>query len=153
MCRKKEYEVALSKADKDRVYNMPEAGKVYNYLEDIVEEIKGDGFVCRGTMGELYLVPLSKADVYDVDVASVGSDWVTVCTRPQARVYFCRKIEGTSDIHTPAGVMHANRDGVAHGEGDRVLCSAIETAEGYVPDEADCWVVNGLVFERTYTIL
>ena len=150
LCRKKEYEVALCKASADRVYNMPEAGKVYNYLEDVVEEIEGECYVCRGTMDELYLIPPAKLDAYDVDPADVGEEWVTAKTRPNARVYACRRAEGDLYLVTPAGVMHANRRGVPHGEGDMILCAV--AADG-APIEGDCWIVNGVVFDRTYEIL
>ena len=152
LCRKKEYEVALTRAERGRVYNIPDAtGKVYNYLEDVVEEAV-DGFVCRGTVGELYVIPLSKLAAYDVDPDTIGTEWRTVRTRPMSAVYFCRKIEGPFVLDTPVGRMHGNRAGVEHGAGDMVVCAARETPMGYQPDAADCWVVNGAVFANTYTV-
>ncbi len=154
LCRKTEYEVAFCKADAERIYNTPRAGEVYNFLEDVVERIDRDGlYVCRGTLGELYLVPEAKMAAYEVDVATLGGDWQKVRTKPQGALYFCRKIEGPAEIDTAYGTMHANRPGVVHGDGDRLLCMAAPAGEGYRPLEDDCWVVNGAVFANTYRLL
>ena len=154
LCCKKQYEVALTRAERGRVYNMPhEAGKVYNFLEDIVEEAEEGAFVCRGTVGEMYVIPRDKLDAYDVDADEIGSEWLTAKTRPQAAVYCCRRVEGPFALATERGVMHGNREGVEHGSGDYVVCRALETEDGYLPDQADCWIVNGVVFDNTYQLI
>ena len=51
-CRKKAYEVAFVKADEGKVYNTARAGQVYNYLEDVAEDVKEGAFVCRGVVAE-----------------------------------------------------------------------------------------------------
>ena len=153
LCRKQQYEMEICRARADKVYNTPRAGEVYNYLEDVTERIGEGHYVARGTVGELYLVPRAKLAAYDVEPDAVGEQWVRVRTKPSAALYYCRLLEGRVDVPSAYGVMHANRPGVAHGAGDRLLCMAVPTDEGYRPDEADCWVVNGEVFERTYRLV
>lgn len=153
LCRKKEYEVRLCLAERNRVYNVPDAGKVYNHLEDVVETVREGDCVCQGTVGEYYLIPRAKLGAYAVDPDAVGTEWTTVRTRPDAGVYFCRPALGKEALHTSVGVMHANRDGVGHGAGDMVVCAAESTEDGYRPLVEDCWVVNGVVFADTYEIL
>lgn len=52
-------------------------------------------------------------------------------------------------VQTPWGdILYANRDGVAHGSGDFLLCTSID---GF-PDTSDMRVINGEVFPVTYNI-
>ena len=153
-CRKKAYEVAFVRADEGKVYNTARAGQVYNYLEDVAEDVKEGAFVCRGVVGELYVVPRAKVEMgYDVDPESIGDEWVTARAKAGAATYFCRKPEGAFALATEYGVMKGNREGVAHGEGDWILTTAKETEAGLAPDETDEWIVNGVVFARTYEII
>ena len=153
LCRKQEYEIEICRAAAERVYNTPRAGEVYNYLEDVTERVAEPCYVARGTVGELYVVPRPKMKAYDVDPDLVGEEWMKVRTKPTANLYYCRPIVGEAEIGTSYGVMHANRVGVPHGAGDRLVCMALPAEGGYRPDEADCWVVNGEVFERTYRLV
>ena len=153
LCQKTDYTVELCRADADRVYNTPRKWEVYNYLEDITETVHPDTCVCRGTVGELYLVPFAKLAAYDVRPEEIGEDWLTVRTKPSGLVYCCHRIDGACDSPTPYGVMHANRAGVPHGDGDMLLCAAEQRERRYVPLDDNVWVVNGAVFAMTYRLL
>lgn len=45
--------------------------------------------------------------------------------------------------------LETNREGVAHGEGDYVVC---RKGKDNLPDFSDIWVVNGLLFPHTYIL-
>ena len=52
------------------------------------------------------------------------------------------------EVHIANGcLLHANREGVIHGQGDYLVCSADENGK---PDLANIWVVNGMQFEANY---
>lgn len=44
-------------------------------------------------------------------------------------------------------VLHVNRDGVPHGDGDYLVCAVGKDGK---PDLSDVWVVNGKIFPSTY---
>lgn len=153
LCQKRVYEVSLCRGNPAARYNTPNAGEVYNVLEDVTERVQEGCYVCRGTMGELYVLPEARLSAYDVVPTVLDDTWRTVCTKPQSALYCYRRPVGPFVLQTAYGAMHGNRAGVEHGSGDVVVCAALPAADGWAPDEADCWIVNGRVFADTYQAL
>ncbi len=81
-------------------------------------------------------------------------DWVRICTKVGdiKPVYYAKSLPGSVkrlSIRTVAGtVLTANRPGIDHGDGDYLVCPDKDGR----PDTDDVWVVNGLVFPRTYIL-
>ena len=131
-------------------YEIAEPGiEVFNYLEDCYYETKpGKNVILTGTVGEEWVTSEEKLyNTYDCD------DNGCAYPRPDAGIVWMRPAEGQEEVATSWGdVLTANLpynsqgDSIPHGDGDMVACA---DAGGY-PDENDCWIVNGAVFENTY---
>ena len=134
--------------------------EVYNVLEDAhyTAQPNGEDVILKGTQGEEWVTKLSK--VAKTYTTPDGSE-ITLEDFAQLDVYIELKTiptEGYFAYFIPAAykvsvstawgdVLHANRDGVPHGDGDYLVCAAGEDGK---PDLSDVWVVNGAVFAGTY---
>ena len=136
--------------------------EVYNELEDAhyTAQPNGEDVILKGTQGEEWVTKLSK--VAKTYTKPDGSE-ITLEDFTQLDAYIDLKTiptEGYFAYFIPADykvtvstawgdVLHANRDGVPHGDGDYLVCAAGEDGK---PDLADVWVVNGAVFLQTYDL-
>ena len=74
----------------------------------------------------------------------------TIIVSPKASNGFIYAYQTTKkvDVVTSWGeVLHANRDGVPHGEGDFIVFAADHNGK---INKNDSWVVNGEIFLKTY---
>ena len=135
--------------------------EVYNRLEDVHYTAKpnGEDVILTGTVGEQWVTRLSKViktytklDGSALTAADFQADTaVSLKTIPEAG-YFAYFIpaEYHVSVQTAWGdVLHANREGVEHGDGDYLICRAGENGQ---PDLSDTWIVNGAVFPNTYSL-
>lgn len=129
----------------------------YNNLEDVEYDVKEGEIVLKGTMDECWVIPEKKLAKYELrdgtpltmDVLkSMNRDtWIPIQTRPVAAgttPTMCIRVptEVTGEVTIERGdFLKVNRSGVDHGAGD-VLCGV---------DTPWPWVVNGRVFDNTYT--
>lgn len=129
----------------------------YNNLEDVEYDVKEGEIVLKGTMDECWVIPEEKLAKYELrdgtpltmDVLkSMNRDtWIPIQTRPVAAgtaPTMCIRVptEVTGEVTIERGdSLKVNRSGVDHGAGD-VLCGV---------DTSWPWVVNGRVFDNTYT--
>ena len=132
---------------------------VYNRLEDVhyVAHPNGEDVVLTGVVGEQWVGKLSKVikTYTKLDgTALTAEDFqpgveVTMKTKADAG-YFAYFIPAKYhvSVNTAWGdVLHANRTGIEHGEGDYLVCRVGEDGK---PDMSDVWVVNGSTFPLTY---
>ena len=150
---KKSYEVAIRKS------SVPMS--VYNQLEDVRYDVKPEDnrVIVTGTEGEEWLSKTDKVlKTYRNLDGSLLSDEDTpvdtklrVKTLPGSEYYaiFVPK-DMQFRVKTSWGEMlTANRGGVPHGDGDYIVC-AVKDGN---PDFSDVWIVNGVIFPKTYEIL
>ena len=102
------------------------------------------------TIDEVKLLKTYTAvDGTELDLSSVGENPVTIKTREAGAIqYFCKQvpIDEKVQVATSWGeVLTANRDGIEHGDGDYIVSMD--------QDFKDSWVVNGVIFGRTYNII
>ena len=146
LCRKKEYEVTLQKADVNKVYNIADKpGYVYNFLEDAEISVEGMEYVVTGLLGEMWPIPESRVSTYEI-IRSVSEDTFLAKTKPAVTIYEYRRVpakEQTVISIENGSELHVNSPKCEHGEGDVLI---------RVKGEKHFWVVNGLVFEKTYEV-
>lgn len=148
-CAKKIYEIRVKR---------PAIGtEVYNYLEDChYTTSEKEPYVLIGTADEEWTIDEVKllktytaVDGTELDLSSVGEKPVTIKTREAGAIqYFCKQvpIDEKVQVATSWGeVLTANRDGIEHGDGDYIVSMD--------QDFKDSWVVNGVIFGRTYNII
>jgi len=133
--------------------------EVYNFLEDVnyVAEPNGEDVILKGNLGEEWVSNIEKviktytdaegneltADVFTPDIYV---DLVTIPTTGNFACFIPADIKVS--VETAWGdILHANRDGVPHGDGDYLVCREGEDGE---PDLSDVWVVNGEQFVVHY---
>ena len=120
----------------------------------------GEDVILKGTQGEEWVTKLSKAaktytkpdgtEITLDDFAALDT-YIELKTIPTAG-YFAYFIPAPYKVSVSTAwgdVLHANRDGVPHGDGDYLVCAAGEDGK---PDLSDVWVVNGAVFPQTYDL-
>jgi hypothetical protein len=147
---------------------MPNAGtSVGNFLEGAKYTTnQNTPFVLSGTVGEQWVIDFKKlaktytfADGTEINGVRLKSKmqggiipWVKLTTRADAgTVWSCHLPTSVKNypVKTSWGaVLQANRDGVKHGYGDFIMASD----NGGTPNLKDVWVVNGLIFPRTYDL-
>lgn len=131
---------------------------VHNKLEDADYTAKpATDVVLTGTVGEQWVTPLEK--VLKTYTKQDGSALTAEdFTADKAVKLYAKAGTGNFACFVPAeikvevqtawgDVLQANRDGVPHGKGDYLVCSAGEDGKA---DLSDVWVVNGEVFSTTY---
>lgn len=133
--------------------------EVYNALEDVhyTAHPNGEDVILKGTAGEEWVTRLSKVmkTYTKPDGAALTAEdftpdtYIALKTIPTTGNFACFVPASVKvSVNTAWGdVLHVNRDGVPHGEGDYLVCAAGEDGK---PDLSDVWVVNGEIFENTY---
>lgn len=133
--------------------------RVYNFLEDSYCVTNAEKcIVLTGTVGEQWVVTTEKLqETYLLDgqpivgdVAEIFATEQIVTTKAGSELYYAEflPVEQKMSIETSWGeVLQANRDGVPHGDGDYIVYSSNKNGS---PNLNDRWVVNGLVFAKTY---
>lgn len=134
----------------------------YNFFEDThyVVRPNGEDVLLKGTAGELWRSNINKVkQTYTkTDGSEINnSDFVndkyltlkTKATEGSNYAYFIPK-EYTILVNTSWGdILTANRDGIPHGDGDYLISSKNEDGS---PNLDDVWVVNGILFPKTYNM-
>ena len=134
--------------------------EVYNFLEDVHYTAHNNDVdvVLKGTLGEEWVTKLSKvATTYTkldgtevtLEDFAVRDTYIDLKTIPTTGnfAYFI-PAEYKVAVNTAWGdLLHANRDGVTHGDGDYLVCAVGEDGK---PNLADVWVVNGAQFVKNY---
>ena len=153
-CTKIEYDIQMY---------IPEYGtKVHNFLEDSdYETNENKPVVLVGTAGEEWTVKMSKlTTAYTFDGKPITEEIVksklsdgqkhTIRAIAGAETMFAVQTNEQVEVKTPWGeVLKANRNGVEHGSGDYLIC---ESKDGK-PDFDNSWVINGLIFPKTYKFI
>lgn len=151
------YRAKIQKADPNRIYNVPDQpGVVYNCLEDAYEKV-GTHYVVTGAAGEMWPIGEGALRKYRVAPEQITQEPLAVDTVELGDVYAAIRIplETKFTLEVDYGekaLLHGNRDGIGHGDGDWVLVAAKRMDDGsYVPDFTDSGrVVNGAIFEILY---
>ena len=136
-----------------RVYRPPPGTHVYNFLEDAHYTVSEDmPYVIIGTMGEQWPVSeetlLSQYDVVKSSFRLIKENPVDLFTKktPDPVWAELRPIQlGEFTLRD----MKGNRQGVDHMFGDFIVCP---NKDGE-PDKEKSWIVNGVVFFRTYQVV
>lgn len=145
-------EVMELKAQNHPMFNtlsqLASQGRIYT-----VSEAKN--VVLAGTMGEMWVVDFNKL-VNSYTTASGGiikpedlRTWCVVRTKPDVSTAFACFVPASiyGQIPTAWGtLLNINGLGVSHGKGDFVIAQSVNG----VPNLQDRYVVNGVVFGRTY---
>ena len=134
---------------------------IYNYLEDTHYNVNVDSdVVLKGTLGEEWVNTLTnvaatytKLDGSEITLNdfSIRDKYIGIKSISKKACYahfipFKYKIE----VHIEGGaILHANREGIVHGQGDYLVCSADKNGK---PDLTNIWVVNGVQFEANYDL-
>ena len=133
--------------------------EVYNELEDVhyTAHPNGKDVILKGTVGEEWVTKLSKViKTYTKPDGSaltaedfVADTYIDLKTIPTTGNFACFVPAGIKvSVNTAWGdVLHVNRDGVPHGDGDYLVCAVGKDGK---PDLSDVWVVNGKIFPSTY---
>lgn len=133
--------------------------EVYNALEDVhyTAHPNSEDIILKGTVDEEWVTRLSKVmETYTKPngTALTAEDftpdtYITLKTIPTTGNFACFVPANVKvSVNTAWGdVLHVNRDGVPHGEGDYLVCAVGEDGK---PDLSDVWVVNGEIFKSTY---
>ena len=155
----KQYDVHICKP--------PLGTTVYNFLEDAYYTTSNNKqFVVCGTLGEKWVIDVNKLlrkytfiNGLPITIKSLNSrlkngcmDWIHVRTTSRTYTLWAfhldERIKNFPVITLNGYRLIANRDGVGHNGGDYILCSGSNGR----PNFKDCWVVNGMVFPKTYCI-
>lgn len=130
---------------------------VYNHLEDchyVTNEQKC--IILTGTAGEQWPVTFEKlVKTYDAVFPLYGrteikdfEGTITVSPKASADFIYAYQTKEKVDVVTSWGeILHANRDGVPHGDGDFIVFAADRSGK---INKDDSWVVNGEIFLKTY---
>ena len=133
----------------------------HNELEAADYTAKNDGetVVLKGTVGEMWLSPLSKvistytkpdgSRLSEADFAEKDRfiDIVTV-SAPDSNFAMLVPKDISVTVKTAWGdLLHTNLPEAPHGSGDYLVCNADKEGK---PDLSDVWVVNGMIFPDTY---
>jgi hypothetical protein len=150
---KKSYEVDIRKSSV--------AVKVYNNLENVTYDVKPEEnrVIITGTAGEEWLAKVDKVlstyrklDGSSLTEADIPVDKkLRVKTLPGSEYFavFVPK-ERQFKVQTSWGdILTINRDGIPHGDGDYLICSVKDGN----PNFSDVWVINGVIFSKTYELM
>ncbi len=134
----------------------------YNELELTDYHVEDDGVsvVLKGTLGEEWVTKLSKViKSYTMpDGSEIAENYLTenkgrfmavrAKASPDSNFAFHVPLNTIVEVQTAWGdILYANASDTNHGNGDYLVCPAVDGK----PDLSDVWVVNGAVFETTYT--
>lgn len=131
---------------------------VYNILEDCSYETTETKCIkLTGIMGEEWVITIEKMEknyTY-IDGSKIAADnipegvfEVMTIFGECAPVIWAEQTTGKMKIKTSLGdILTANRAEVSHGNGDYIVCAADEDG---LPNPLDRWVVNGVIFGKTY---
>ena len=153
----KSYRAKIQIADSQQIYNVAgKPGVVYNYLEDAYEKVGDTGYVITGIAGEMWPIGENAVKKYNVDPETITSEPMEIDTVELDTVYAAIMIP--TDIHFTLevdygkkAVLHGNRPGIEHGDGDFVLVVAKLVNGKYLPDSNDNGrIVNGTIFNNLY---
>lgn len=171
-CKKKSYVIEACKVS--------EATRIFNPLERSDVEVNKGEIILRGLLGEVWVIAESKFEerYTDLDGNSLTTivqkdsfEWTKVATKASDAIYYALRIPrekecGLYGMKTERSeeakyfnekgemfrtVFEINsKDSISdHGKGDCLMCMA--KSDG-TPDCDDIWVVDGYLFEKTYTI-
>lgn len=150
---------AIKKAYEIKARYSTPGKRVYNFLEDSYCVTNAEKcIVLTGTVGEQWVITAEKLQKTYLlngkpivgDVAEIFAAEQIVTTKAGAELYYVEflPVEQKMFVKTSWGeVLQANRDGVPHGDGDYIVYSSNKDGS---PNLNDRWVVNGLVFAKTY---
>ena len=132
---------------------------MYNPLEGVEYNLNPGEYLLRGTVGECWPIPAKKLAKYELlDGTPLTEElmaelprgeWTDIQTRPVApdtapTMVIRVPVDIRGEVTIERGdTLKVNRIGVDHGKGD-VLCGV---------DTPWPWVVNGQVFDNTYSIV
>ena len=147
----------IQRSDPEREYNVPgKKGVVYNFLEDCCEPVTEGGFIVTGILGEMWPINGRSLAKYGVHRTDVGFAPVEVRTVELDTVYAGIQVPADTPftLETDYGeraVLHGNRPGISHGEGDYIIVFARKEKGTWVPD-LSCGerIINGAVFSELY---
>lgn len=150
---KRSYEVAIRKS------SVPVS--VYNQLEDVRYDVKPEDnrVIITGTEGEEWLSKTDKVlkTYRKLDGTVLSEADIPVDTKLRVKTlpgseYFAIFVPKDMQFRVKTSwgeMLTANRDGVPHGDGDYIVCAVKDGS----PDFSDVWIVNGVIFPKTYEIL
>lgn len=149
---KKEYQIDVVRPSRSRV--------VTNVLEGATYDTKDDDVILRGTVGEYWVAPMAKViktyvklDGTPLTPADFRLDKsLKVKTQQGKEFNYAMRIPVTHQVQVNTAwgdVLIANRPEVEHGKGDYIVCRETDGK----PDLNDVWIVNGKVFETTYSLV
>lgn len=153
-CTKIEYDIQM--------YMPGDGKKVHNFLEDSYYETDASKpVVLVGTVGEEWTVQTKKLmKAYKYKGQPITEEVIknelsdgekhTITAIAGAEKMFAVQTTEQIEVNTSWGeTLKANRDGIKHGDGDYLVCAN----KGGSPDFSDTWVVNGLIFPKTYKFI
>ena len=152
---KKEYQVKAMMVSKETSF--------HNEYEDVDYTVTDDGetVILKGVVGEMWATKLAK--VIDTYTKPDGSQ-INASEFEQKDVYIDLLTKAAPDsnyaMFVPADTivivetawgdeLHTNVLNVPHGDGDYLVCRKGEDGK---PDLSDVWVLNGVIFQKTYDI-
>ena len=153
-CAKIEYDIQMY---------MPGPGvKVHNILENSDYETNDTKpVVLVGTVGEEWTVNTKKLmTAYTYNSKPITEDVIkneladgnkhVIRTIAGAETMFAFQTKEKIKVSTSWGeVLEANRDGIEHGDGDYIICASKDG----LPNFDNTWVINGLIFPKTYKFI
>lgn len=137
-----------------QVYKPPHGTKIYNFLEDSIDYTdETKPYVIIGILGEEWTMNENKLkQIYNVNINDITEDPIVISTKTDENSpkNYC--------IHIPLdikfeiltlfkNILKVNRDSVPHNNGDYLFCTSDINGN---PNINDKWVVNGMVFDKTY---
>lgn len=144
--KKKQYNV--------QVYKPPYGTKIYNFLEDSIDYTDIEKpYVIIGILGEEWTMTENKLkQIYNVDINNISETPIIISTKTDENSpkNFCIHIPLNIKLEVLTffkNILKANRDNIDHNDGDYLFCTADENGN---PNIKDKWIVNGMVFDKTY---
>ncbi len=131
--------------------------EIYNFLEDCLYTTDETNCIkLIGTVGEQWPVTIERlASTYTlIDGTPITAEnipegvfKIATIVDESAKTIFAEQVTEKVQVVTSWGkTLTANRDGVPHGKGDYIV-SANKDGQ---PNPDDRWVINGMVFIKTY---
>ena len=153
-CTKIEYDIQMY---------MPGPGKkVHNFLEDSYYETDDNKpVILVGTVGEEWTVQTNKLmKAYTYEGKPITEDIIknklsdgekhTITAIAGAEKMFAYQTKEQQEVNTSWGeTLKSNRDGIEHGDGDYIICASKDGS----PNFDNTWVINGLIFPKTYKFI
>lgn len=144
--RRKKYQVHIQKADRNRIYNVPECpGMVYNVMEDSHESLEHADYVVTGLLGEMWPITKKSLQGYEVSEEEITASPRVFYSKLSDIKYYAIQIP--KDVlfmvsMEKYGVLKGNAVGREHGIGDFLLCTSFQ--------KEDFRIINGQVFDKMY---